>query len=524
MKKTVILAILDGWGISFEKAGNAIANASTPNMTSLLTNYPCTILQASGIAAGLPWGKMGNSEVGHLILGAGKTIYQSLPKVTLSIQDRTFFENDILQKCVDNANKYNSNIHVMGLLSDGGVHSHIDHLYAILEYLQIKQIKSEKVLIHAFTDGRDTDPRSSIKYLSELTRNMKEEGWPGRIASIMGRYYAMDRNKNWERTKLSYKCLVNLEGIKELDPRTAVEKLHSENITDEFIKPIIFADKFNNYNKISSNDSALFFNIREDRARQLTQAFISDDFKGFDRGEKLKNLCFATMIEYEKGLTANVVFPPENVELPLGKVLSEYGIVQLRIAETEKYAHVTYFFNGGRETPFDNEFRTLIPSPSVSTYDKAPEMSAEALTETVINNIESKKYNFILLNYANADMVGHTGNFKQVIKAIECVDKCIGKLFDCCKKNNVILIITADHGNAEEKFNPKTGEVITEHSTNPVPFIIVSNDNMRKAAKNFDDQTKIGGMLCDVAPTILEIFDIPKPSEMTGRSLLEDLE
>lgn len=518
-----MLIVLDGWGVSPEKSGNAIENASTPNMDTFMKYFPNTILQASGIAAGLPWGKMGNSEVGHLILGAGKTLYQNLPRVSLSIQDKTFYSNDVLLNAISHIIDYNSNIHIMGLLSDGGVHSHIDHLYATLELLKMHNIPADRVFIHAFMDGRDTETTSGVKYITELSRNIKEENWPGRIASIMGRYYAMDRNQTWDRTQLAYYCMVNLVGINELDPREAIEKSYAQNVTDEFIKPTIFPDKFNAFTPIRENDSLIFFNIREDRARQLTKAFALDEFNNFDRGSKIENLYIATMMEYEKGLPVNVIFPPENVEYPLGRVISENGLRQLRIAETEKYAHVTYFFNGGKEDPFENEYRTLIPSPSVSTYDQTPEMSADTMTDTVIKDIDSGRFDFILLNFANADMVGHTGNFKQAVKAIEFVDFCLGKIYEACMRNDISLLITADHGNAEEMFNPKTGEMMTEHTTNPVPFIVITKDNKFTSPRKYDIDLRVGGMLSDVAPTILDILGLQKPEEMTGRSILDNL-
>ena len=521
--KKVILTILDGWGISEERNGNAIANASTPNMDTFTNFYPSTILQASGMAVGLPWGEMGNSEVGHMILGAGKILYQNLPKVSLSIQDGSFFENKVLMETVDHAIKNNSVIHVMGLLGDGGVHSHTDHLYAVLEFLKMNKIKNEQVCIHIFTDGRDTNPRAAIKFVSDLQKNIKEENWPGRITSIMGRYYAMDRNKNWDRTKAAYYCLVNAVGNKEKDPVCALEKCYKNDIMDEFIEPMLIVDGNNNFKSVKENDSIIFFNIREDRARQLTKAFVNDDLKDFDRGGKLSNIKFTTMIEYEKGLDTSVVFPPENIEYPLGRILSDAGVKQLRIAETEKYAHVTYFFNGGREEPFKNEFRALIPSLSVAKYDQVPEMSADMITDRVIREIASDKFDFILINYANADMVGHTGNFNAAINAIEFIDKCLGRLYEAALNNNATLIITADHGNAEEMFDPRTGEKVTEHTTNPVPFIMINNKNKLDKPKEIKSYSEVGGMLVDVAPTILEILNIQKPQEMMGRSLLNSL-
>jgi 2,3-bisphosphoglycerate-independent phosphoglycerate mutase len=520
--KKAMLVILDGWGIGEETVGNAVTSASTPNMDMFKKFYFYTNLQASGISVGLPWGRMGNSEVGHLILGAGKILYQNLPRVSLAIQEKTFFKNEVLLKAIIHATKNNSNIHLMGLVSNGGVHSHIDHLYALLELLKASGIDSNRVFIHIFTDGRDTGPKSAVGFVSDLIRNIKEENWPGKIASIMGRYYAMDRNKNWDRTKLAYYCMVNGVGKKEDDPIKAFENCYANKTTDEFIKPTLITDEDNNFNLIKENDSIIFFNVRADRARQITKSFAVDNFSDFDRGKKLSNLYFVTMMEYEKGLPVNVVFSPENVEYPLGRALSEVGIKQLRIAETEKYAHVTYFFNGGKEKPFKGEFRMVVPSKSVASYDQAPEMSAEEITNYAVKKMESGMFNFILINYANPDMVGHTGNLKAAIKAIEFVDKCLDRLYKTALDNSFTLVITADHGNAEEMINPKTGEKITEHSINPVPFIVINAQSRSDKEKSLDDDDygNVNGMLCDVAPTVLKIMEIKKPDEMTGRSLL----
>jgi 2,3-bisphosphoglycerate-independent phosphoglycerate mutase len=520
----VVLVVLDGWGISKETSGNAIANASTPNMDNFLSYYPNTILQASGMAAGLPWGEMGNSEVGHMLLGVGKILYQNLPRVSLAIQNREFFNNKVLLKTIDHIKKNDSYIHIMGLVSDGGVHSHIDHLYATLEFLKINSIASNRVCIHVFTDGRDTDSKSAIKFVTALEKNIESENLPGQITSIMGRYYAMDRNKNWDRTQMAYRCLVNSAGEKENNAIDALSKSYARDITDEFIKPTLIVNENNSYRPINNNDAIIFFNIREDRARQLAKAFTVDDFKDFDRGAKLANVEFTTMIEYEKELNTNVIFPQENIDYTLGKVLSNAGLKQLRIAETEKYAHVTYFFNGGKENPFENEFRILVPSPSVLKYDQTPEMSADIITDQALKGITSNVFNFILINYANTDIIGHTGNYKATIKAVEFVDQCLGRLYEAVIENNATLVITADHGNAEEMFNVRTGETITGHSMNPVPFIIINKNNKRK--EKLDSELcfqEIGGMLIDVAPTILEIFNIQKPQEMTGRSLLDGM-
>lgn len=520
--KKVVLIIMDGWGISSEKVGNAIQKAQTPNIDKFVTYYPNTALQASGISVGLPYGKMGNSEVGHLTIGAGKILYQNLPKITLSIQDRSFFEKKALLDSIQHAKGNNSNIHLMGLVSNGGVHSHTDHLYALLGLLKEHGLDSQKVFIHIFTDGRDVSPESGLGFIQELEKNIKSEGFPGTIASIMGRYYAMDRNENWDRIQKAYYCMVNGVGTVGTSAEEIVANSYAKDITDEFIEPSLVKDSQGKINTIKSNDSVIFFNIREDRARQITKAFTLEDFSSFDRGGKLPQLFFVTMVEYEKGLPASVVFPPEEVKNPLGKVLSEKGLKQLRIAETEKYAHVTYFFNGGKEEPFSGEFRTMVPSPSVSDYIKTPKMSAEEITEQVVAEIEKGTYDFMLVNFANADMIGHTGDIEVTAEAVECVDRCIGKIYDAIMKNNSVLILTSDHGNAEELVDFKNGRILTEHSSNPVPFILIDPDRQYHTPRMLA-KTTVGGMLSDIAPTILDIMDIEKPSEMTGTSLLTSI-
>lgn len=521
--KKVILVILDGWGFSEETTGNAIKNAKTPNMDTLAAYYQNTVLQASGVSVGLPWGTMGNSEVGHLTIGAGKVLYQNLPRVTISIQNKSFFNNETLLASVRHAKENNSDIHLMGLVSNGSVHSHINHLYALLELLKNNEVPADKVFIHAFTDGRDTDPHSGKKFIAELEDNIKAEKFPGRISSIMGRYYAMDRNENWDRTQKAYYCMVNGLANTGTEARAVIEDSYASGITDEFIEPTLLKDTDGKTHTIRQNDSVIFFNIREDRARQITKAFVIDDFKIFDRGNKIANLNFTTMMEYEKGLPANVVFSPEEVREPLGKVLSDRRLSQLRVAETEKYAHVTYFFNGGKEKPFPGEYRLLIPSPRVDSYDKMPKMSAEEITENVVKAINDGKYEFILVNFANADMVGHTGNMPASIQAIEFLDVCIGKIYDAMMDKNIVLLITADHGNVEEMLNPRTGEIDTEHSINPVPFILVDPERQYESPLPVDHKS-VGGILSDIAPTILDIMDISKPSEMTGTSLLESMQ
>ena len=520
--KQVVLVILDGWGISFKEKGNAILSAKTPNFDRLIKFYPNTLLQASGIAVGLNWREMGNSEVGHTTIGAGRVIYQNLPRVSLAIKDGSFFENKALLETIKKAKETNSDLHLMGLLSDGGVHSHTDHLYALLELVKKQQVDPEKVFIHIFTDGRDTEPTKGIKFISELQENIASGQTTGRIASVMGRYYAMDRNKNWERTQVAYEALVNGKSENFSDnPADAVEKSYQNNITDEFIKPIIILDKKGKSHPINFFDSVIFFNVREDRARQLAKAFVTPDFSEFKQKFVLPKIQFCAMIEYEKDLSANIAFPADKVEWPLGKVISKTKLSQLRIAETEKYAHVTYFFNGGQEEPFKNEYRTLVPSPSVTSYDEVPEMSAAEITEETIKAIELEKFSFILVNYANSDMIGHTGNFKAAVQAVEFVDQCLGRLFETAMASRSALLITADHGNAEEMINPLTGEVLTSHTSNPVPFIFVSPENKSPAIR--EANFKIEGMLSDIAPTVLEILEIPQPEEMTGESLLNVL-
>ena len=516
--KQVILVILDGWGVSPERRGNAIANAKTPNYDRLMRFCPNTLLQASGIAVGLDWNEMGNSEVGHTTIGAGKVLYQNLPRVNLAIKDGSFFKNKALLETINRAKETNANLHLMGLLSDGGVHGHINHLYALLELVKSQKFDPERVFIHIFTDGRDTEPTKGIKFISELLENIKSGEAIGKIASIVGRYYAMDRNNNWERTKIAYNGIVNGEGEKTSDPISAVKKSYQNNITDEFIKPIIVLDEQEKSHSVNSFDSIIFFNTREDRARQITKAFVMPDFDKFEQKFVLPKIQFCAMIEYEKGLPINVAFPPEKVSCPLGKAISDAKLNQLRIAETEKYAHVTYFFNGGREKPFKNEYRTLVPSPSVESYDEVPEMSAAEITNETIKAIKSNKFSFILINYANSDMVGHTGNFRAAVQAIEFIDQCLGKLCEAALNFHNVLLITADHGNSEEMINPLTGEILTTHTSNPVPFILVDPEN--KPLKNGEASTKIEGMLGDIAPTVLELLEIPKPEEMTGRSLL----
>ncbi|NIA11584.1 MAG: 2,3-bisphosphoglycerate-independent phosphoglycerate mutase [Nitrospiraceae bacterium] len=501
-----------------ERKGNAILNANTPNYDRLMKFCPNTLLQAAGIAVGLNWNEVGNSEVGHTTIGAGKVLYQNLPRVNLAIKDGSFFENKAILETINKAKETNADLHLMGLLSDGGVHGHLNHLYALLELTKRQKFDPEKVFIHIFTDGRDTGQTEGVKFVSELLENIKSGEAIGRIASIVGRYYAMDRNNNWERTKIAYGGMVNGEGEKTSDPISAMKKSYQNGVTDEFIKPIVVLDEQDKLHRVNFSDSMIFYNIREDRARQITKAFVMPDFDKFERKFVLPKIQFCAMMEYEKDLPMNVAFLPEKVSCPLGKAISDAKFNQLRIAETEKYAHVTYFFNGGREEPFKNEYRTLIPSPSVASYDEVPEMSAAEITNEAIKAVESGKFSFILINYANSDMIGHTGNFKAAIQAIEFVDLCLGKLCETTLNSHSVLLITADHGNSEEMIDPLTGKILTTHTSNPVPFILVDPEN--KPLENGGASVKIEGMLSDIAPTVLELLEIPKPEEMTGRSLM----
>ena len=522
MQKPIYLIILDGWGENPNLEGNAIAQANTPTVDKLVRNYPQTLLQASGISVGLPWGATGNSEVGHLTLGTGRVIYQSLPRITLSIQDGSFFKNSHLLAAAENVKKNKSALHIMGLASNGGVHSSLEHLYALLEFSKNNGL--EKVYLHLFTDGRDAPPQSGIKILQDINERIKE--YPSiRIASLSGRYFAMDRNENWNRTEKAYRLLTEGIGQKEKNAQAALRKSYDRNITDEFVEPIVIEDEKGAIHSVGEKDSIIFFNFREDRARQITKSFVLPTFSKFERKKYLPNVEFVTMTKYEDSLPVHVAFDPQENKNCLGEILSQNNIKQLRIAETEKYAHVTYFFNGGHEEPFPGEDRVLIPSQSVSTYDKAPEMSAFQITEKVLRKLGEGKYGFTLINFANADMVGHTGKLKPAIAAIETVDECLGRLIPEILKIGGHIFITADHGNAEEIINPRTEEIDTEHSTFPVPFWYLNAQNQRQKNESqiVSATSNPNGILSDVAPTILAVMNIPIPPEMTGQNLMEVL-
>lgn len=507
MKKPVMLMILDGYGLSEHVEGNAVKAALKPNLDKLVREYPSSVIEASGMSVGLPEGQMGNSEVGHLNIGAGRIVYQSLTRITKSIQDGDFFENKALNEAVDNALKSNSSLHLMGLLSPGGVHSHTEHVKGLLKLCKLKGL--ERVYLHAFLDGRDVPPASAKEYIEEMEAYMREIG-VGRIATISGRYYAMDRDNRWERVELAYEALVNGKGERAGTAVEALENSYAKEVTDEFVLPTVIAEEGMPAATIKSGDSVIFFNFRPDRARELTRAINDKVFSGFER-ENL-DLVFVTMTEYDSTLeNVEIAFEAENLSNTLGEYLSSLGKTQLRIAETEKYAHVTFFFNGGVEAPNKGEDRVLIPSPKVATYDMKPEMSAYEVCEELIRRIDSDKYDFIVVNFANPDMVGHTGVFEAAKKAVEAVDECVGKVVDKMLEKDGIVCVTADHGNAEMMVDIETGATMTAHTTDPVPFIYVSGN-----PKPIRDK----GILADIAPTLLQAMGLAVPKEMTGKSLI----
>ncbi|SHF14663.1 2,3-bisphosphoglycerate-independent phosphoglycerate mutase [Caloramator proteoclasticus] len=507
-KKPVMLMILDGWGINEKAEGNAIANANKPNFDRLWNEYPHTMLSASGLDVGLPRGQMGNSEVGHLNIGAGRIIYQEYTRINKEIEEGGFFKNEALIKAIENAKNNNSDIHLMGLLSDGGVHSHIDHLEALIKLC--KDLGLNRVFVHAFLDGRDVPPSSALEYIDRLEKYMKEIG-VGKIATISGRYYSMDRDKRWERTKLAYDAMVNAQGEIANSAREAVEKSYAENRTDEFVLPTVIIENERPVARIKENDSVIFFNFRPDRARQITRALVDVEFAGFERN--YFKVHFVCMTQYDKTIeNVDIAYRPEVYKNTFGEYVANKGLKQLRIAETEKYAHVTFFFNGGVEAPNKDEERVLIQSPKVATYDLQPEMSAYLVADRVCQELDKDIYDVVILNFANPDMVGHTGVFDAAKKAVEAVDECIGKVVSKVREKGGTVLITADHGNAEMMVDYETGEPYTAHTTNLVPFIVVGDEKL---------ELRDGGRLCDIAPTMLEIMDLDIPVEMTGKSLIK---
>ncbi|EKE11436.1 MAG: hypothetical protein ACD_15C00078G0003 [uncultured bacterium] len=514
MYKPVVLIILDGWGIGKSPKGNAIAEANLPTIDKLNNLYPNITIQASGISVGLPWGECGNSEVGHITIGTGKIIYQSLPRISMSIQNGSFYKNPEFLNAMAAANSNHSSLHLMGLVGKGAVHSHIDHLYALLEMAKNQGI--ENVFIHVFSDGRDCAQDSGVQSIRDLQNKISSIGI-GKIASIGGRYFGMDRNNSWEKIEKAYKAVVKGEGVNITDTIKYLEESYKNGIYDEYIEPAVVTENGKPVATVKNGDSIIFFNFREDRARQMTKAFTLPGFAKFPR-EELANINFVTMTQYEEGLPAKVAFPPIKLTDCLGNIISRAKKTQLRISETEKFAHVTYFFNGGQEEPFPKEDRIIIPSKNVASFDLAPEMSAVEVTDTVIENVEKEKYDFILINYANADIVGHTGKIDATVKAVEAIDKCLEKLIPVVLLKKGCLLITADHGNAEEVSDSLTGEINTEHSSNPVPVWFVTGENHRTERAITDMAPQ--GLLGDIAPTVLELMELHKPEDMTGESLL----
>ena len=509
MKKPIVLTIMDGFGFNPETNGNAIYTAKTPCLDEIFATCPTTKIGASGMDVGLPDGQMGNSEVGHTNIGAGRVVYQELTRITKSIADGDFFSNETFIKAIDNCKKNNSALHLMGLLSDGGVHSHIEHLYALVELA--KRNGLERVYIHALLDGREVPPSSAADFIDALNEKLEEIGC-GKLATVMGRFYGMDRDNRWERVEKAYAALVYGEGVTTTDAAKAVRTSYTmidedgKNITDEFVLPTVVEGT----ERISDNDSVIFFNFRPDRAREITRTFVDDEFTGFERKGGRKNVYYVCMTQYDASMpNVDVAFKPQSLNNTLGEFLANKGLTQLRIAETEKYAHVTFFFNGGREVMFENEDRILVNSPKVATYDLQPEMSANEVCDKVCEAIETGKYDVVILNFANCDMVGHTGFFDAAVKAVETVDTCVGKVKESTLKMGGIMLITADHGNADRMLDVD-GSPFTAHTTNLVPFSVVG-----KACS-----LREGGKLCDISPTIIKLLNLEQPEEMTGESII----
>jgi 2,3-bisphosphoglycerate-independent phosphoglycerate mutase len=514
--RPVVLIVMDGYGCNPRSDGNAVAMARRPVLSRLWDMSPHTTLGCSGPAVGLPEGQMGNSEVGHLNLGAGKVVYQDFTKISLAIADGSFFDNAELKAAMRHVRERGSNLHIMGLVGSGGVHAYPTHLYAVLEIAAREGVHD--VFIHAFTDGRDTKPHDGVDAICEMQARCASIG-VGKIASVTGRYYAMDRDRRWDRTARTYAALVHGVGPKATDAEEAVLRSYAEDITDEFIIPTIVVTGENGrpLATVRDSDAAVFFNFRTDRPRQLVRALTLPEFDDFDRGPQPQDLYFVTMTEYEKGLPVHVAFRTEDVSMPLARVLSELGLEQLHAAETEKYAHVTFFFNGGREQPFPGETRILVPSPrEVGTYDKKPEMSGPEVARRTAEAIDSGDLDFVLVNFANADMVGHTGVIEAAVRAVETVDMCVGKIVSATSRQGGVTLITADHGNSEQMIDYETGGPYTAHTVAfPVPFLLVPDGREDLARVQLRD----GGVLADVAPTILQLMHIPPPAEMEGSSL-----
>jgi 2,3-bisphosphoglycerate-independent phosphoglycerate mutase len=509
-RQPLLLMILDGWGVNPHSENNAIALARTPNMTRLCAEYPCVDIGTSGMSVGLPEGQMGNSEVGHLNIGAGRVVYQELTRISKAISDGDFFTNPVLLDCIARTKSADGRLHLAGLISDGGVHSHNTHLYALLELARQQGVK--EVFIHCLLDGRDTPPKSGAEYIAQLEAKIAEIG-TGKIATVMGRYYAMDRDNRWERVEKAYAAMVYGEGAGFASAAEIIEGSYSAGVDDEFVIPSVIMVDGAPVGQVRDGDGFIFFNFRSDRAREITRTLTDPEFKGFQRRILPRLASYVCMTSYDETFGLPLAFASEDLKNILGEILGKAGLTQLRIAETEKYAHVTFFFNGGNEVPFPGEERCLIPSPKeVPTYDKKPEMSAYLVTDELLKRLDSDKYDAIVLNFANADMVGHTGILPAAIRAIEAVDDCVGRLVEKVLAKGGRVIITADHGNAEMMAD-ENGGPHTAHTTDRVPLILV--DDMRKGAR------LRAGILADIAPTMLEILGLPKPVEMTGRSLIE---
>lgn len=504
MSERVLLCILDGWGISKDTKYNAVYQAQTPNYDNFMKNMSNTTIHADGLNVGLPEGQMGNSEVGHLNIGAGRIVYQELTRINKEIKDGDFFKNEEILNAISHVKKNSSSLHIYGLVSSGGVHSAMNHLEALIQMAAENGLKD--VYVHAFLDGRDTPPKSAEIFLNEIEETLKKYNLPP-IASIIGRYWAMDRDKRWERIERAYNCLVLGEGNKAASSNEAIENSYANDKTDEFVEPVAIGGK-----RISDNDAVIFYNYRPDRAREITRAIAFKDFDGFNRKKVLDNLYYVCMTQYDETFGLPVAFKPQKLVNILGQVLDNNNIKQFRTAETEKYAHITFFFNGGVEEPNKLETRKLVASPKVATYDLKPEMSAYEVCDNVLKALDEKEYGFILVNFANPDMVGHTGVMDAAVKACHAVDECVGKIAEKALQNNVKMIITADHGNAEWMYNEETHAPQTAHTTNIVPFIIVDKQKYN---------LKETGALCDIAPTILDLMSIKQPEEMTGHSMIE---
>ncbi len=518
---SIVLIVMDGWGVAQPSVGNALTSEKLEHFDEIARNFPIYNIQAAGEAVGLPWGEQGNSEVGHLSLGSGRIIYQNLPRITKSISEGNFVENEALLQAIDHVTVHNSSLHLLGMLSDGGVHSYDEHLFALLELAKMKELK--KVYIHIFLDGRDTPKDSAKKYINKLQKVITKLQL-GSIATMSGRFFAMDRDSHWDRIEKSYNAIVKGESHRSApDAISALETSYAEGVFDEEFYPTVIQENGQPVTTIQDNDAVVMFNFRPDRIRELTKALVMPDFVGFERGRQLQNLFVVTMTEYEKNLPVHVAFPPLIISDPLSKVLSDYNIPQLHIAETEKYAHVTYFFNGGREEPWPGEDHDLVPSPRVESYAEKPEMSAREITKKVLDALASQQYKFILVNFANADMVGHTGNLKATIEAAHVLDECVGKIVELSLHQGGVVIVTSDHGNAEEIIKLKTGEIDKQHSTNPVPLMLIGEQWRGQSSVASLSELYLStpvGVLADVAPTILKLFDIEKPEQMTGQTLV----